>query len=260
MNKTTLATALLLACSLPLLGACQRSATAPAADTAATAPDAGPQTMIGQAVDKGMRKAREELERGNLGLNGGIKVRVNTHGGSVFSRGEDHGLPRAEITPQGDLLIEGKPVAIDAGQRAMLLDYRQQVIGIAEAGMVLGTQGADLAGKALAEGVSSIFQGGSRDDFERHMEAEGKKIEAQASLLCNRLPAMLDAQDKLAASLPAFKPYARMTQDDIDHCMDHDDADRPAAQARLRDEIRQDIRKSVRDTVRAAAKAAAGDS
>lgn len=253
MNKTTLAIALLLL--LPLLGACQRSTPAPATDTAAASPSAGPQTMIGQAVDKGMRKAREELERGNLSLNGGIKVRANAHGGSVFSQGEDHGLPKAEITPQGDLLIEGKPVAIDAAQRAMLLDYRRQVIGIAEAGMTLGTQGADLAGKALAEGVSSIFNSDKRGGFEQRMEAEGKKIEAQARLLCKRLPPMLDSQQKLATSLPAFKPYARMTQDDIDHCMEDDDADRPAAQARLRDEIRQNIRKSVRETVRATAKA-----
>lgn len=230
MNKPTLAIALLLSLSLPLLGACQRSTTAPAAHTATTGTSDAPQTAIGQAVDKGMRKAREELENGNLSLNGGIKVRVNTHGGSVFSQDEDHDLPKAEITPQGDLLIEGKPVSIDARQRAMLLDYRQQVIGIAEAGMALGTQGADLAGKALAEGVSSIFKGGSRDDFEQRMGAEGKKIEAQARLLCNHLPPMLDAQQKLAAALPAFKPYARMTQGDIDDCMDDHDKKKSATQ------------------------------
>ena len=32
------------------------------------------------------------------------------------------------------------------------------------------------------------------------------------------LPALLSSQQALAASLPAFKPYARMTQSDIDDC------------------------------------------
>ena len=31
---------------------------------------------------------------------------------------------------------------------------------------------------------------------------------------------MMATQQKLAASLPAFKPYATMTQEDIDDCAD----------------------------------------
>lgn len=224
MNKTTQTAALLVALSLPMLGACNQPAstatTGPAADTTATAPTEA-NTMIGKAVEKGMRKAREELETNNLSLNGG--VHVSKDGKSVWSGDDAQNLPKAEITPQGDLLIEGKPVAIDNGQRTMLLAYRKEVIGVAEAGMAIGTQGADLAGKAMAEGLSSIFSGGDKKDFESRMEAEGKKIEAQAKLLCNRLPAMKASQDKLAASLPEFKPYARMEQDDIDDCMDDHD-------------------------------------
>jgi hypothetical protein len=50
------------------------------------------------------------------------------------------------------------------------------------------------------------------------MEAEGKKIEAQAVKLCAYLPPMLASQQALASSLPAFKPYATMTQADINDC------------------------------------------
>ena len=261
MNKTVLATTLLLAFSLPLLTACQQSTTAPVADTAATNPGAEPQTMIGQAIDKGMRKAREELENNNLSLNGGIHVRVADK--PVWDESENGKLAKAEITPRGDLLIEGKPVAIDAKQRAMLLDYRQQVIGIAEAGMAIGAQGADLAEKAVTQGVASIFNGGDNKDFEARMEAEGKKIESTAKLLCERLPRMLDTQGKLATSLPAFKPYARMTQDDIDDCMDNkagdEDASRRAeVQAQVQGEIRNEIRKTIRSAVRPTT-AAVGD-
>ncbi len=51
---------------------------------------------------------------------------------------DDKVLPKAEITPQGDFLIEGKPVAIDGRQRQDLLRYRHQVIDIAKAGIEKG--------------------------------------------------------------------------------------------------------------------------
>lgn len=256
MNKTTLTTAALIALSLPLLGACSNQSSTPATtmpttDGIATSPNAEPQTMIGKTVEEGMSKARQELETGNLSLNGG--VHISKDGKSVWSGKDAENLPKAEITPQGDLLIEGKPVAIDKSQRAMLLGYRHQVIGVAEAGMAIGTQGAELAGKAMTQALASIFDSGARDGMEKRMDAEGKKIEAQAKLLCNQLPGLLDSQNKLTASLPAFKPYARMDQSDIDDCMDdqhdNDAADHAQIQARIRDEIRQGIRKSVHAAV-----------
>ena len=36
--------------------------------------------------------------------------------------------------------------------------------------------------------------------------------------LCALLPAMRDSQDRLAASLPEFRPYANLDQSDIDDC------------------------------------------
>lgn len=261
MNKTTLTAALLLASSLPLLGACGNQSstpatTAPATDGTTASANAEPQTMIGKAVEKGMREARQELETSNLNLNGGVHVKVNGKG--VWSDDGDDNLPKAAITPQGDLLIDDKAVTIDDSQRAMLLDYRKRVISVAEAGMSIGTQGAELAGKAMTEALANVFKSGDKKDFESRMEGEGKKIEAQAKLLCNQLPAMLVSQDKLAASLPAFKPYAKMDQSDIDDCMDdHGDNDvadhaRTQAQAQIRDEIRRSIRKAARPVATAA--------
>ena len=44
------------------------------------------------------------------------------------------------------------------------------------------------------------------------------KIEAQAKALYGQLPLLMASQEKLAASLPEFKPYASMTAEDIDDC------------------------------------------
>ncbi len=258
MYKTTHTAMLLLALSLPLIGACSQPSPPPKAATASTTGKSteAAETMIGRAAEKGLRKAREELENGNLSLNGG--VHVSQHGKTVWSDEGGTRLPKAEITPKGDLLIEGKSTAIDAGQRATLLTYRRQVIDVAEAGMAIGVQGADLAGKAMSEGLANIFSVGDKDEFERRMDANGKKIEAQARLLCDRLPPMLATQEKLAASLPAFKPYARMTREDIDDCMEEHKGSGVTGDT-IRHEIRQNLRDGVRGTLRVSSDSAADD-
>lgn len=60
---------------------------------------------------------------------------------------------------------------------------------------------------------------GNTDQIEQRVEAETGKIEAAALRLCDRLPILLaPSQRTLAAALPAFAPYATMTQKDIDEC------------------------------------------
>jgi Protein of unknown function (DUF2884) len=181
--------------SAALLAACGKDEPAPAAQP----PGAEPKTALGRVVDSALDKAREGLAKENVGLS------------------SSDGGPKAEISPEGDLLIDGKAVAIDDKQRALLLEYRKRIHAVAEAGMAIGTQGADLAGKAVGQAFGSILSGDT-EQMEKRMEAEGKKIEAQALKLCELMPALLDAQNATAESLPAFKPYARMTQKDVDEC------------------------------------------
>lgn len=199
----------LLACA-PLL-ACSRQPEPPAAATASEA-DA-PKGFIARQVDRALDQARKELHESNLSLNGSVKI----NGVKLGDAGT--ALPKAEISPQGDLLIDGKPITITPAQRQQLLAYRDNIIHVAEAGMDIGSQGADLAGKALGGAVGAMFGGDEAEKaFEARMEAEGKKIEAQALKLCKFLPPLLASQQALAATLPAFKPYASLTQADIDDC------------------------------------------
>ena len=215
--KHTYLLASLVVATLPLLG-CSQPPDPPAPPSPPPAPTAGNDAdkgFIARQVDSALAQARKELHEGNLSINGDININVN---GKQIGK-SDSQLPKAEITPQGELLVEGKPVPASAAQRQQLLTYRNQVLGIADAGMAIGSQGADLAGKALG-GVAGVIFGGdqAKKDFEARMEAEGKKIEAEAMKVCKQLPALLASQQALAASLPAFKPYATMTQADIDDC------------------------------------------
>lgn len=130
---------------------------------------------------------------------------------------EADGRPDAEITPEGDLLIGGKSVALSADQRALLAAHRTQLVGIATEGVQIGRQGVDLAGKAMKSALFAVLTG-NEARFERKMEAEASKIEASALKLCDRLPALLASQNAVAEAVPEFKPYARMDQSDIAEC------------------------------------------
>ena len=247
---TLITTACVLA---TVLAACNRST--PPAPPAASAPVAGttqPETFLGRTVDSVMRTARQKLETGNLDLSHGVDIKLGSKGHD-FRVGGDAGSSKAEITPQGDFLLDGKPVATTPEQRRMLQGYRQQVITIAEIGMSLGVQGADLAGKAMSEAISGALQGDS-EAADKRIEAQGALLEANAKQICRQLPAMRESQQQLAASLPQFKPYATMTQENIDDCMKGDgvavtDAGKTQTRNEIRDEIRQDIRNSIRGAV-----------
>lgn len=253
MNARHIATALLVC--MPLV-ACGNSSKAPATSTTPQASTTQPKSALGKMVQSEIREARERLATENIRLNDGVSIIAGEHSrNSGDDRKDDR--PKAEITPQGDLLIEGKAVAVNAQQRAMLLEYRTHVIGVAESAMEIGVQSADLAATAMGEAFKGIFSGKSEQDIEKSVEAEASGIKATASKLCGRLPAMMATQQKLAASLPEFKPYATMTQEDIDECMKDSQDDRKHAQ--LRSEIRDEIRTTVRESVRNEVRQAVGD-
>lgn len=187
-----------LLASLPLLGACSRPPAAPDAGTAA------PTTELGKKVRAATEEARKKMATENIDVS------------SSFTNGV-RDLPKAEITPQGDLLISSQPIAIDDKQRSLMLTHRANLIAVAEAGMAIGVQGADLGMKAAGEALKGIFSG-NPGQVEENIKAEAEKIKLEAAKLCARLPALRDSQDAAAAAIPEFKPYATIDQSDIDNC------------------------------------------
>ena len=162
-----------------------------------------------------LAKARLELETENLRIDNSLR----------FSRRGDEAtdeLARAEITPQGDLLIDGEAQAIDAGQRRQLLAYRGQVLGIALAGIEIGQRTAEAA---LAEIEDSSWVGllfnAMSGRLERRIETlVRQELEPAVRDICNQLPAVRASQQQLASSLPQFQPYARLEPGDVEDCED----------------------------------------
>lgn len=207
----------------PLLAACSRPS-APATDAPAaraTADASQPETVLGRTVDSAIQKARRELETGNIDLGDGPDVNVGNHG-RHFRIGQASDGTKAQLTPKGDLIIEGKTVPVTPEQRALLLDYRRQIIVVAESGMAIGVKGADLAGKAVLDTFAGLMHGDTQA-ASKHIESEGQRLQEEAKQICTQLPALMAAQQRVAAALPEFKPYANMTPDDIDDCLKDDD-------------------------------------
>jgi hypothetical protein len=215
-----LASALLLplaACSQSSQDNAQSGASSGMAQAAKEVREQTSSSVIAAEVRKGIEQAKQELVTKDISV-GSVHFGKGSHA-------QDDSRPKAVITPQGTLVIAGKPVDATPEQHAMLVDYRQQIIGIAEAGMDIGASGADIGVAAAKQAILGAFTGKSDKEIEASIKPQTDQIQAAALRLCKRLPDLLASQQKLAAAMPAFKPYAAMTQKDVDDCgkdIDHD--------------------------------------
>lgn len=162
-----------------------------------------------------LARARAELETENLDVANSLQV----NGDGRRKAKTEPKLPKAEITPQGDFLIEGEAVAIDGNQRRQLLDYRRMVIEVAKAGIDIGEVSALAAVDSVDRGVFSLMVGAMTGSLERGIERTVRNTVGPGVLLiCDRMPELRDAQQQLASDLPAFRPYARLEAQDADDC------------------------------------------
>ncbi len=164
-------------------------------------------------VRRELAVARAELETENLDVGDSLRFGGSNHG--------EQALPKAEITPRGDFLIDGEALAIDAAQRRELLAYRGRVIDIAMAGIDIGERSANAALDVVDQGLFGLMFSAMTGRLERRMDkAVRQAVEPGVRGICRRLPALLEAQQRLGEAVPEFRPYATMEARDLDRCMD----------------------------------------
>ncbi len=203
-NCRHIAAAVLL--SLPML--------AQAAPSETTGISAGIRSELADArkeMRTDLAKARKDLLTESLGLENSLR----------FGKDSDRRphLPKAEITPQGDFLIEGKAQAIDPRQRRELLTYRGQVIDIAIRGIDIGERAGQAALDAVGTSWMGMLFGAMTGSLERRVErVVRQQVGPGVRDICRQLPEVHATQQRLASALPAFRPYATLDRDDIDEC------------------------------------------
>ncbi len=126
-----------------------------------------------------------------------------------------------ELTPDGDLLIDGKAVPMDATQREAALAYRETLLAMTDAGLLVGQQGAALGAEAATLALTAVFGGGDAEEAERKIEAEAETIKAAALMLCRHARTLQLEQARFAEAVPEFAPYVK----EIDVDSDCEDAD-----------------------------------
>ncbi len=192
-------------------------------------PNGKPDTGIGAEVHQSLAdarkevrtelaKARRELDTGNLRVDHGIQI--GKHGDAKRGAATVE-LPPAEITPQGDFLIAGKPQVIDAGQRVRLLAYRGLVVEVAKAGIDIGQHATEAVFREVDGNWVGLFFSALTGNLERRVERTVRQeVEPGVRGICRLLPKVMDSQQRLASRLPQFQPYASLVQKDIDGCED----------------------------------------
>lgn len=162
-----------------------------------------------------LAEARAELERENLSLGDGLRFGKGTR------RNGDEALPKAEITPEGGFLVEGREVAVDARQRRQLLAYRAEVIDIARTGIDIGERTAEAVLTEVDRGLFRMMFSAMTGGLERKMQKSIRQtVEPGVRRICARLPALFVLQQQLSASLPEFRPYASLEADSLERCQE----------------------------------------
>lgn len=158
----------------------------------------------------GFRTADNELDAASR--------KLATENTMLTSKGEN--VPDAAITRGGDFLIDGKSVALTPQQRKEVLAYRAQYIEIAQQGIAIGHEGVEAGRRAVVPMVFAALFGASDDAIDASMNKRLAGVRDATARLCDRLPALMAIQQRLAADLPAFEPYATLTPKKIDECRD----------------------------------------
>lgn len=126
----------------------------------------------------------------------------------------------AWIDPTGAVEIDGKPVTLTAGQRALALQYHAEAMALQAEAVAMGKAGIAMAGKTLGNVASGLLSG-NPDEIGGKVETDAGALEAKAMQLCQRVGKLQTAQDALAGALPAFAPYATIDDHQDDECAGH---------------------------------------
>ena len=73
----------------------------------------------------------------------------------------------------------------------------------------------------MDQGLFRLMFSAMTGSLERRMEKTIREtVEPGVRQICLSLPALYEAQQRLAGTVPEFRPYATMQADEIDDCLD----------------------------------------
>jgi hypothetical protein len=129
------------------------------------------------------------------------------------------GAPNAMINAQGELQIGDKTVATTPSQQGLLILYFEGITDVHESGVQMGKLGTGMGIAALKDKLN----GDSKSDQDKDAQKGGDQMSALSTKICQDELNIKNAQNQLAAQIPAFKPYGNIFTDKNTSC-DKDDS------------------------------------
>ena len=179
---------------------------------------------MGTALADARTAAYDEPGDIRVGIDAYGDSRIHLDGDDVVIRARDGS--RARITAAGDLYIDGKSMAVNDGERKLLVRYHLGIHNIEDRGLQIGRDAMHLAGGVIGVVMADLFSGGDVDDkqIDRDAERQAAPLKQEALALCKDVQSERQLQSALVAQLPAFQPYAVIHSDSGHDChVDHDD-------------------------------------
>ena len=156
-------------------------------------------------------------------------VTIKTHdNGRIQIRGADIVITaddgsRAEIYPAGDLKIGSKSVPVSDGERQLLVQYSQNLRDMEQRSKVVYRQAWLKAPRILGSALYDLFTGASDTQTDRDIDNAAKPLKNEVLKLCDDVKVERKVQDQIGDSLPAFRPYAVIHENDTEHNCHGDD-------------------------------------
>ncbi|AFC85537.1 DUF2884 family protein [Frateuria aurantia] len=155
----------------------------------------------------------DSLNDGHVHIHGGLSM---IHGRVVLKA---KGQPDASISRQGEFSIDDRPVSLSPEQQAQFQRYYAQTEAVVHQSIDVAKAGAG-AGLGISAGVMHNLLEGKTDDasmqatVHEHLTGLSHSVDA----ICNLLAAQQTLQDQLATQVAAFRPYASITDAQIQEC------------------------------------------
>lgn len=122
----------------------------------------------------------------------------------------------ASIDASGSLFVGDQAITVDAAQRNQLQQYYQAAQAVREHGIATGEAGISNAAVSVKNAALRILDVGDQADRQDALAAH--RVREAAGMICLDLQQIKAAQDQLGATLPAFKPFAGIIDDDGSDC------------------------------------------
>ncbi len=127
------------------------------------------------------------------------------------------GRPVARVDSRGGFTIGGRPVAATPLQREELASYNRAAYAMVDSSVAVGTAGVAMAGSVIGTVFRHLLTGNSQD-LQSKTDAETRVLRRKVVALCRQLTEMDQYQNAVAATMPAFRPYAVLKSDAVNHC------------------------------------------